>query len=80
MAFAPGLLRPPIRLVAFHDRRRDSDDELAAEVVCYVSEGVDRERGRFFIRCLLERFPLRFAGFHAGVDRGERTTEFPARR
>ncbi len=48
------------------------DDELSTEELCHVSEGVDRERRGFvfcfviekkFICCLLDRFPLLFAGF-----------------
>jgi hypothetical protein len=62
----------PSGLVAFHHRRRDLHNQLLAEVVCYVPEGVDRERGRFVLGLvfdkelvcrLLDRLPPLFAGF-----------------
>jgi hypothetical protein len=52
--------------------RRDLHDEFLAKVVRYVSESVDRERGRFvlhlvfekeLVRRLLDRLPALFAGF-----------------
>src|ERR1039458_1124696 len=67
-----GLRREAIRLVAFHDRRRDLHDESLAEEVGHVPERIDREGRGLVLRFVLDQeivcrlrdgFPSLVAGF-----------------